>query len=243
MTDSDALQSLKTEPAGYFTTAINILTSPTEAFDELNQRPTKLFPLALITISTMIVMFWYFSIVDFDWYIDDSLSGANLNEEQLEAGREAMQSMSQSTFKMFGVFGGAVGVLVIYLLQSGYLSMASALAGDRYKFRHWFSLVLWAGLPSLLSVIGMAVNIALSPNGQLSAYDLNPLTLANLGMQSDIGSLTTVMNSLDLTMIWSITLVVMAYKHWLGASISKTLAIVLAPYLLIFGILAYFAVT
>ncbi len=241
MTDSEHSQAPNTEPVGYLATAVNILTSPIEAFDELNQRPSKLFPLALIMISTMAVMFWYFSIVDFDWYIDDSLSGANLSEEQLEAMRENMQSMSQSTFKMIGVLSGGVGVLFIYLLQSGYLSMASALNGDRFKFRHWFSLVIWAGLPSLLSVIGMAVNIILSPNGQLSVYQLNPLTLSNLGMQFDIGFLTTVMNSLDLTMIWSVTLVVMAYKHWLNSSISKALAIVLTPYLLIFGVLAYFA--
>jgi hypothetical protein len=243
MMDSSSEQAPKTEPASYLSTAINILTSPSEAFNELIQRPSKLFPLGLIIISTALVMFWYFSIVDFDWFIDDSLAGANLTEEELEASRELMGSMSQNTFKMAGVIGGAASILFIYLIQSGYLSMVSALNGDRFKFGHWFSLVLWAGLPSLLSVVGMAVNIVLSPNGQLSTYDLNPLTLANLGMQSDIGSLTTVMNSLDLTMIWTVTLIVMAYKQWLGASTGKAMAVVLTPYLLIFGILAYFAFT
>ena len=58
MTDSEHSQAPNTEPVGYLATAVNILTSPIEAFDELNQRPSKLFPLALIMISTMAVMFW-----------------------------------------------------------------------------------------------------------------------------------------------------------------------------------------
>lgn len=243
MTDIDSLQPQKTEPAGYLNTAINVLTAPSEAFNEISQRPTKLFPLALIMISTMLVMFWYFTIVDFDWYIDDALSGANFSEEQLEAGREAMQSMSQNTFRMLGVFGGAFGLFIVYVLQAGYLGLASALNGDRYKFSHWFSLIIWTGLPYLLSIVGMIVNILLNSNGQLSAYDLDPLTLANLGMQSSNGSLTTIFNSLNLTMIWSMTLVVMAYKQWLNSSLVKALAIVLAPYLLILSVWAYFAFT
>ena len=102
---TDALEVTKTEPAGLINTAINILVSPSEAFTELQQRPSKLFPLALILLSTMAVMFWYFTIVDFDWYIDDTLAAVtNLDDEQLEIARAQMASMSQTTFKMFGIF-------------------------------------------------------------------------------------------------------------------------------------------
>ena len=88
MTDAEALQSSKTEPAGLINTAINIIASPSEAFSELEQRPTKLFPIAVILISMMLVMFWYYTIVDFDWFIDDSLALANLSEDQMEAARD-----------------------------------------------------------------------------------------------------------------------------------------------------------
>ena len=243
MTDTDSLQPAKTEPAGLLNTAVNILTAPGQAFIELRQRPKKLFPLALVMISSMVVMFWYFSIVDFDWFIDDSLSAADLSEAQLEVRREAMLSMSQTTFRMFGVLGGVIGILLMSVLQAGYLSLVSALIGDKFKFSHWFSLIAWTGLPYLLAVIGMAVTIVLSPNGQLSAYDLNPLTLANLGVQSSNASVMTILNALNLTLIWSLLLVVMAYKQWLQSSLFKALGVVLAPYLLILGVWAYFAFT
>jgi hypothetical protein len=253
---TDALDATKTEPAGLINTAINILVSPGEAFTELQQRPSKLFPLALIVLSTIAVMFWYYSIVDFDWYIDDTLAAVNLDDEptvigffadgeegQLETAREQMASMSQTTFKMFGIFSGVIGILVIYVLQSGYLSLISAISGSGQKFGDWFSLVLWTGLPYMLSVVGMAATIAVSPNGQLGAYDLDPLTLANLGMQSGNSSLTAIFNGISLPMLWGIGLTVMGYRQWLDCSLMKAMTVVLAPYLLLMGVWAYFAFT
>ena len=240
---TDAIETTKTEPAGLINTATNILLSPGEAFTELQQRPNKLFPLTLIVLSTVAVNFWYFSIVDFAWFIDATLADSNLDGEQLEAARENMASMSQTTFKMFGVLGGAVGIPVIYVLQSGYLSLISAITGSGQKFSNWFSLVLWTGLPYMLSVVGMVATIALSPSGQLSPYDLDPLTLANLGMQSSNGSLTTIFNSISLPMLWGMALTVMGYRQWLDCSLVKAMTVVLAPYLLLMGVWAYFAFT
>lgn len=230
-------------PSNLLNTAINVLVSPSEAFAELKQRPSKLFPIALILLSTMAVMFWYFSIVDFDWYIDDTLAQADLDANELEQARDRMASMSQNTFKLIGTFGSAVGIMVVYVLQAGYLSLCSALSGSGQKFGDWFSLVLWTGLPYMLSILGMIATIALSSNGQLSNYDLDPLTLANLGMQSNNDSLTLVFNSLSLPMFWGTVLTVMGYRQWVECSLAKAMATVLAPYLLILGVWAYFALT
>ncbi len=239
MTDTN--QAEKSMPAGMFDIAINILTSPTEAFNELRLRPSKLFPLAVIVLSTAAVMFWYFTVVDFDWYIDDTLSVRDLTEEQTEAAREQMTSMSQSTFRLISTLGSAFGILIVYILQAGYFSLTSAISGSGQKFGHWFSLVLWTGLPYILSVVGMIVTLSLSPNGQLAAYDLDPLTLANLGLQSNNSSLMTVFQNINLTMMWSLALTVMGYKQWIECSILKALAVVLAPYAVIMLIGVSFA--
>ena len=243
MTDIGTLRSNKNESAGVLNTAINIITSPSEAFSELEQRPTKLFPVVVILISMMLVMFWYYTIVDFDWFVDDTLALANIPEDQMEAARDGMTSMSQTTFTIFGILGSTVTIFILWVIQAGYLSLTSALIGDRFKFTNWFSLVAWTALPYLLSSVGMAVTIALSPNGQLSAYDLNPLTLRNLGMEVNITSLDMLFSQLDLAMIWGIALTVMAYKQWLESSWIKACGIVLAPYLLLTGVWAYFALT
>ena len=95
----------------------------------------------------------------------------------------------------------------------------------------------------MLSVVGMAATIAVSPNGQLGAYDLDPLTLANLGMQSGNSSLTAIFNGISLPMLWGIGLTVMGYRQWLDCSLVKAMTVVLAPYLLLMGVWAYFAFT
>ncbi len=230
----------KTHPV---TTAINILTAPGEAFTTIRAYPTKLFPVSVVLLSLMAVMFWYFSIVDFDWYVDNTLAQANLSDAQHDEARERMLSMSQTNFMLLGMVGAGVGILAIWMLQTVYLTLVSALRGDDIKFTHWFSLVAWTGLTSLVSVLGMCVNILLNTNGQLSNYDLDPLTLANLGMQSSNSSIEMIFNAINLTVIWSLILMMMAYRQWLQSGWVRAVGIVLGPYILIIGVLAYFAIT
>ena len=230
-----------TQQTGLLDTAINILVSPSEAFEQIRQRPTKLFPLALIVVSTVIALVWYFNIIDFAWYVDDTLANANIDENNIDDARDAMLSMSQNTFMLFGVIGGSLGTVVYYVLQSAYLALISALTGDGQKFSRWFSLVCWTALPSLLAIVGMLVTIALSPNGQLSAFDLNPLTLRNLGIETANDSLNTLFASINLTMVWSIGLLTLGYQQWQKSSLAKSIVVILAPYLLIASVWAYFA--
>ena len=64
----------------------------------------------------------------------------------------------------------------------------------------------------------MAVTILLSPNGQLSAYDFDPLTLKNLGMATDNATLLSLFNSISLAMIWSVVIILLGYRQWLECS-------------------------
>ncbi|MBT8147841.1 MAG: YIP1 family protein [Gammaproteobacteria bacterium] len=231
------------QPQNPITLAINVLTAPSEAFRTIRERPTSLFPLALILASTLGVMAWYFAILDYDWYIDDTLSQfPDFTEQQMADAREGMQSLSQNTMMGITMLSGGVTILVIYLIQSSYLSLVSALKGDEIRFRQWWSLVAWTNLPSLFVAISMAVTILLNPSGQLSALELNGLTLLSLGMETANPSLNRIFSTINLAMIWNLVLLVMAYRQWLQASAVRAMTVVVAPYLLIFGVWTYFAV-
>lgn len=237
-----------TEPAvnypGSVEVAINVLTSPTQAFRVIKDHPRKLFPLLLVLLSSAAVTAWYFSVLDFDWYIDDTLSRfSELSEEQMQSARERMESISQGNTMLLGIAGSSFSLLIIYVVQSAYLALVSALNGDRFRFSHWFSLICWTNLPYLLVVISMAVNIILNPDGQISVYDLNSLSFTSLGFQSGNGSLDQMLGTLNLSMFWSLALVIMGYRQWLQASTLKSTLVVSAPYLVIFGLWAYLALT
>lgn len=230
-------------PASKISVLINIFASPGEALQELKQHPSILFPLLLIIAGNGLVLAWYFSIVDFDWYIDDVLSTANIAEENLDDARENFESMSRNSMMGFSLLGSVVGLSAIFLIQAVYLSLVAALRGDRFKFRHWFSLVCWASTPILLSIVGMAATILLSPNGQLSAFDLDPLTLRNLGMATDNDTLQSLYNSVSLVMVWSVAIILLGYRQWLECSWLKASLTVLAPYLTIVGVWAFLALS
>ena len=224
--------------------SINVLTAPTEAFRVIKEWPTSLFPLALVVLSTLLVTGWYFAILDYDWYIDDTLSQfPDFTEAELEEARQGMQALSPNNMMWITLLSSGVSLLVLYLIQTSYLSLVSALQGDEIRFKQWWSLVAWTNIPALFLSISMAVNILLNPNGQLSILELNGLTLLSLGMEPDNPSLNRIFATINLAMIWNLTLLVMAYRQWLNSSIVKSMTIVLAPYLLIFGIWAYFAVS
>jgi len=230
--------------AGSIATAINILVAPREAFSSLNTKPSWLFPLALLMLGTVAVMGWYFSILDFDWYIDDTLGRLpNLEGAQLDQARERMQAFGSRGMAGTGIAGGAISLLAIFILQAAYLSFVSALRGDSYRFRHWFSLTTWTNIPYLLVLVSMAVNILLHPSGQLSVYDLNALSLANLGMQTNDAATDQLLASLNLAMFWSLALMLVGYRQWLGCNLLNATAIVIAPYLVIFGAWAYFVLS
>lgn len=226
-------------------TAVNVFVSPAEAFRTLNARPSILFPLAITLVAMSLVYVWYFQVVDYAWFVDDTLarSGGNMSEEQRQAVREFYANRSLVTVAASSVAGGVFMILLLYVLQAGYLTLVSLLRGDSYRFRHWFSLISWTGLPSLLIVLVMSVNILLADNGQISLSDANSLSLSSLGVQSGGNAmLQGILDSITLAMLWSIALAVMGYRQWLETGYLKSAVIILAPYLLLFGVMSYIAV-
>jgi hypothetical protein len=73
VTESNELTS-KTEPAVLLNTAVNIFVAPSEAFVEIQQRPSKAIPLLAIISSMGLALFWYFNILDYDWFVDDIIA-------------------------------------------------------------------------------------------------------------------------------------------------------------------------
>jgi hypothetical protein len=222
--------------------AINILTSPSVAFSVIREKPTSLFPLATVVLSTLLVTGWYFAILDYDWYIDDTLGRfSDRSEAELEDLREGMEFLSRNNMIGITLSTSGISLLMIYLLQTSYLSLTSALRGDEIRFRQWWSLVAWANLPAVLLAISMAVNILLNPSGQISLLDINGLSLPSLGMKTSDPSINRILATINLPMIWNILLLVVGYRLWLQASLGRSMLIILAPYLTIYGVWAYLA--
>ncbi|MDO8909339.1 MAG: YIP1 family protein [Pseudohongiella sp.] len=228
------------ESSGYLATTIDIFASPAAAFARIERRPTILFPLLLVVLPMLLVTAWYMQIVDEAWMLDDMIGRfGDMPPEQAEAIRNAASQSSMSLWST--LLGSAVSVTFLYGLHAGYLTLASLMSGDRFRFRHWFSLLCWTNLPMLLVTLVMAVNILLNTNGQLSLYDANSLSLASLGLSSESVGIRTLLDAFSLPLIWALALLVAAYHQWLHCGWLRATLVVLAPYLLIIAVVFFFA--
>lgn len=238
------MSAINEQPVGGFRTVLNILLEPATAFAGLRERPTWLLPALLVAGGTALAMLWYFSILDIPWFLENLLyqGGAEPTQEQIDAFREGTEDLSPMVFMVSGFLGAIFGIILIWILQAGYLTLVSALTGDGFRFANWFSLATWTSIPSLLSIIGMAVTLALNPNGQISQLDLDPLQLGNLGLQFGDSGLNNAIGQISLTQLWTMGLLVYGYRLWLKGSWLRSAIIALLPQLLLIGgMIALFA--
>ncbi len=136
-------------PVGGLRMALNVLLEPATAFADLRERPSWLLPAVLAAGGTALVIFWYFSILDIPWFMENLLyqGGADPTEEQIEQFNERMESVSPQVFIISGFLGASLGLIIIWLLQAGYLTLVSALTGDGFRFGNWFCLATWTAIP------------------------------------------------------------------------------------------------
>lgn len=217
---------------------VNIYAAPAEAFAAIMLAPSWFAPLSLVMLSGLAATGYYFSGLDMAWWVDDTLRQANIEPSELDTARDAMGGMTRGRLFGFGAISTVLFSFLLALVQAMYMSLAAAIMGSAYKFKHWMALASWTSLPYVIGAIAMVVNIALHPNGQLSSYDLDPTSLAALGLTLTGTSFETVAKSVTLTMLWAIGLVTLGFAQWLQISLSKSAAITATPYILIFGSIA-----
>jgi len=219
-------------------TVVNIYAAPAEAFTAIILAPSWFAPLSLVMLSGLAATGYYFSGLDMAWWVDDTLRQANIEPSELDTARDAMGGMTRGMLFGFGAISTVLFSFLVALVQAMYMSLAAAIMGSVYKFKHWMALASWTSLPYVIGAIAMVANIALHPNGQLSSYDLDPTSLAALGLSLTGTSFETIAKSVTLTMLWAIGLVTLGFAQWLQISLSKSAAIITTPYVLVFGAIA-----
>ncbi|MEJ6525818.1 MAG: YIP1 family protein [OM182 bacterium] len=217
---------------------VNIYAAPREALVAIMLAPSWLAPLSMVMLSGLAATGYYFSGLDMAWWVDDTLRQANIEPSELDTARDAMGGMTRGMLFGFGAISTVLFSFLLALVQAMYMSLAAAIMGSVYKFKHWMALASWTSLPYVIGAIAMVVNIALHPSGQLSSYDLDPTSLAALGLTLAGTSFEAIAKSVTLTLLWAVGLLILGFSQWLQISLSKSAAIITTPYLLVFGAVA-----
>lgn len=219
---------------------IALFYEPTRTFTALESRKAAWLTLILLMLSTAALMQWYFSAVDFAWLADQIVSTIKNTDER----EKAMAMIKPNILRVSSIVGAVVGFPIILTLLGVYFMLAGKVISKEFTFDSGFALSTWASVPTLLNLPLGAMQILLASNGQLSLSDLNPLSLNTLLFRYDLHHpMTSLLDSLSVTSIWSAVLLVIGFQVWAKVPRATAIKVVLVPYAFIYGIWLAFALS
>lgn len=195
---------------------VRILFMPARAFDNLREKPTVGFPLMLMIVAWIALWWWYYFAVDYPWLVDHMIATetAKAPVEQHAGIRSGIKQLKPGALVILSSLFVACVLTIVSLLTATYLNIVSAFVDDNYRFRNWFSLVLWCSVPTLAAIVAMVVHFFIVGNGQVGPENLNPLSFRTLLGLPNSNQYAALLESIDLTSLWSWTLLVVGYRRW-----------------------------
>lgn len=218
-----------------FQNIIDILVAPGSAFARLKVTPGILFPLLLVTLAVASIQPGYVYLTDYNFLIDQLVEQALRSNPNARASelRAALENVNPALLAVSGTVGVLVLVPLVSALYACYLSFIAKFGPQEYSFRHWFSLVCWTNMPTLLAALAAWVVILGSANGQVPQAELQPLSLdALLALHSS----NSVLQNISLPQLWALVLVALGYQNFTGKTLTHALIVTWTPYVLVYGI-------
>lgn len=220
---------------------VDIIAAPGKAFDAIREHPRWLWwPLLINVVVGIAVFTWYFLWVDFPWLVEETVRTALPPGGDPAAAAAIREFMSPTVQIVSAAVGILLVTLLIYTIQSLYLHLVNKAVGEpSLRFGQWFAFSAWTAFPSIFVSLSMAVVILMAGSNQLSQQELSPLSLQSLFLHAEPGSSwATWGNSLNLVTFWILALMVVGFRRWTGSSLAKSTIVVLAPWVLLYGIWA-----
>ena len=221
---------------------VALATAPSSAFAELRERPRFWFPLLLVVLSSAGLIFWYYSVVDVDWYKQAVLASTpdfqSLDDDK-RSGTLAM--MTPQTLKWGSTASMLIFVPIIFLFQALCLWLAAKLTKLPQGFKHWFTLVSWSSLPILLGTVVAAILLFLSETPQITPGLLQPLSLNELVFHVPPGPGYALISSISIPAILGWALMIIGVRVWSQRSWAFSAAFILVLLVIVYGIWAFFS--
>jgi len=226
-----------TESIGKLSIMTNIFTDPNLGMAQVRASYSILFPLMMVSLLSAAMMLYYYSVLDFKWFIDYmvQISAGELSKAEQDTTRAAMSMMSQNTMGIVSVVTILIMIPIIYVVQSVYFVIMSNIYGDGIEFKQWYSFVSWSTLPNLVAILASFAYLATSSNAQIAPDSINQLSLNELifGLEPSKG-LGKLLSTLHLAQFWSFAVMTIGYSQWTKKSIAQSASIVLTPYVIFY---------
>jgi hypothetical protein len=217
-----------------------LATAPSSAFAELRERPRFWFPLLVMVISTALLGYWYYSVVDVEW-LKNTIFGAHPNPDPAKHAA-AMAMMTRTTLLWSSMVGAVVITPVFLLIQALLLWLAAKLTKVPVEYKRWFVMASWTSLTGLLGFVVAAILLLMSDTNQIAPGVMTALSLNELVFHRPMGSPGQgVFDAISIPALLGWTLMIIGVRTWSGKSWGFSAAFVLVPVVVIFGLWAFFS--
>jgi hypothetical protein len=222
---------------------VALATAPSTAFTELRERPRFWFPLLLLVLTTAGLMYWYYSVVDVEW-LKDTMFSTNPKLQQMtgEQRAAAMGMYSRNAMRWSSLISMFIVIPLVFVVEALYLLVAGKVTKLSPSYKHWFALVCWTSLPMLLSTIVAAILLLLTDTPQMMPSVLQPLSLNELLMHVPAGGPGfALFESVNIPALLSWALMIIGVRTWSQRSWAFSAIVTLLPWVVIYGLWAFFA--
>jgi hypothetical protein len=218
--------------------SVALATAPSSAFAELRERPRFWFPLVISIVATVVMGYWYYSVVDVEW-LKANVFGANPNPDAAKHAA-AMAMMTRTTLLWSSVVGALIITPIFLLIQALLLWLAAKATKVSLGFKHWFTMACWTSLTGLLGFVVAAILLIMSDTNQIAPGVTTALSLNELVFHKPMGSPGQgLLDAISIPSLLSWGLMIIGVRTWTQRSWGFSAAFVLVPIVVIFAIWAF----
>jgi len=203
-----------------FARIAGIFFEPGKTFEDIGRRPTWLLPLAVIVVAVLAFSLTYGHHVGWEQMMRQQLANSPRAAQMTPDQREAAITQGARFAPIF-TYLTVIFVPIGYLIVASVLLGMTAMMSAGLKFRQIFSVVCYAGLPSVIfSLLGIVVMLLKNP----ADFNIqNPLAFnvaAFLDPQATAKFVYSLALSIDLFSFWMIFLIATGLKAGGGRKLS-----------------------
>ena len=221
---------------------IDMFIEPAKAWQQQKERPTFLLPAVLVALAVAVPAVLYFLRVDPEWFSNYQLQAMaqEMTSAEIEQAKAFMPG-AQATAWITGI-SSLVMLVIVFAIMAAYYLLAGKVAGHAVSYRHGLSLSTWASVPLLLagivSLFGIYTSSPQTPYTSLQLLNVDPL-LVDLPLDHPWSTLA---KSFSLLNFWVWFLAALGWKTWFRSGWGQAIFVVLLPSLVIYGVMALFAI-
>lgn len=213
-----------------FSACIGVLRHPKATFAQLKEQHNwSWLPFLLVTLAAVLPVYYYFQVVDFQWYKEVIIASQFANISPGE--QQAISVSLDATKSIVGtVITPVIMLLVLVSIIALYLNVVTKSDPQNINsFSDWFGFTWWILLPSCVGALFSGVILFWLDHGQISFDAVSPSALSFLFAIPVSSSWFGLASSIKLEIFWSMYLLAIGISQWVTLSRRRALVIAFAP--------------